>query len=93
MNLSREPVRSVLAFTAYTWKVPRTLKVEINGYEVASIELKPEEIEKQVSLEFDVPSGNNKITFSSPEPPQPTGDPNDARLLNFGMYGVELKEK
>jgi hypothetical protein len=91
MNLRKEAVRAELSFTALTWKVPRSLKVTLNGQEVASLELKPEDPAKRVTVEMSMPSNNNRIVFSSPEPPQPTGNPNDTRLLSFGMYDVSLQ--
>lgn len=93
MNLRTEPVRARLSFTAYTHKQTRTLKIAINGYEAGVLTLKPEEGQKPFSIELTIPPGNNMITFSSPERALPTDDPKDARLLNFGMYGVELKPK
>jgi hypothetical protein len=94
MNLSGEPVRAVLNFTAYPYKEPRTLKVTINGYEAANIQLRPEDGPKPVSLELTVPPGNNLLDFTSPEPPLPTDNPQaDARQLSFALQDVSLRLK
>lgn len=91
MNLTHRPVQATLRFTAYTWRQPRTLQVALDGAEVASFSLTPEEGEKPFTVELTAPPGNNIITFNSPQPPQPTGQPHDARSLSFGMYGVLLE--
>ena len=94
MNLSREPVRAVLNFTAYPYKEPRTLKVTINGYEAANIQLRPEEGPKPISLELTMPPGNNLLEFTSPEPPLPTDNPQaDARQLSFALQDISLQLK
>lgn len=90
MNLSDNPITAKLAFTAYTWQKTRKLKVALNGTEVATLDLKPEEGEKPYIVQLTVPPGNNMITFTSPEAPQSAGQPGDSRELSFGMYGVSL---
>ncbi len=93
MNLTKQPIRAKLSFMVSTFKEPRTLDLAINGYPLATIQLKPEENPKSVSLDITLPTGNNKITLGSPEPPLPTGNPNDNRLLSFGVYTVELNAR
>jgi hypothetical protein len=90
MNLTDRPLRATLQFMAYTFQNPRTLNVLLNGAPVASEPLTPQDGQKAFSITLDVPPGNNTISFTSPEPALPTGDPHDARLLSFGMYGVDL---
>jgi hypothetical protein len=91
MNLGESAVKARLSLTAYTWQKARTLRVALNGADVATLSLKPEEGEKPYIVELTVPPGNNMITFTSPEPPQPAGQPGDSRELSFGMYGVSLE--
>ncbi len=90
MNLTQGSVAAALHFTAYTWQKPRTLHVALNGMEVATIPLSTEEGEKPLTIPLTIPPGNNIISFASPEPPEPTGQPKDGRKLSFGMYGVAL---
>jgi hypothetical protein len=90
MNLTDGDVAAQLSFTAYTWKVPRKVTVKLNGLEEATLTLKPEEGEREYRVEMTIPTGNNMITFTSDEPPQPTGQASDSRELSFGMYGVAL---
>ena len=92
-NLAREPVEATLSFTIYTFRQPRTVRVELNGEEVSRFELRPEDGTKPVSVDLTLPPGISTIAFSSLEPPSPTGDPSDSRLLSFGMYGVSLDQK
>ncbi len=90
MNLSSEPVPAVLQFTAYAIRQPRTLKVKLNGAEAAGITLRPED-PSPFTVTITIPSGNNKISFSSPQPPLASANPQeDTRLLSFGMYDVSL---
>jgi hypothetical protein len=93
INLTQGEVKAELKFTAYTWKIERNLSVKLNGVEAANIVLKPEEGEKEYSVEMSLPPGNTIITFGSAEPQQPTGQPGDSRELSFGMYGVDLQAK
>ncbi len=88
MNLTTQPVRAKFSFTAFPFKQPRTLKVAINGYEAGTFRLDGER--KPISIDITIPPGNNLITLSTPEPPLPTGDPKDARLLTFGAYDIKL---
>jgi hypothetical protein len=93
INLTQGEVKAELKFTAYTWKIERNLSVKLNGVEAANIVLKPEEGEKEYSVEMSLPPGNTIITFGSAEPQEPTGQPGDSRELSFGMYGVDLQAK
>lgn len=90
MNLSSQPVHATLRFSAYSYKQPRTLKVALNGYDAATMQLSPTE-PKDYSVPMSLPPGNNIITLASPEKPLPTDDPaTDSRLLSFAVYGVSL---
>ncbi|MDQ6693857.1 MAG: hypothetical protein M3014_05470, partial [Chloroflexota bacterium] len=92
MNLTSEPVSATLQFTAYAYKQDRTLFVALDGHAVTSLRLSAGAAPSSLSLPITVAPGNNLITFTSPELGVATGEPKDARLLSFGMYGVELKQ-
>ena len=72
MNLSRQPVRAVLKCTAYTYREPRTLKIALNGHEVATYKLASPDAEVAISVELALSPGNNIISFISPEARLPT---------------------
>jgi hypothetical protein len=92
MNLSKEPVHAVLKFAAFTYKVPRTLKMTINGDEAVSVQIKPEDGPKQISVDLILPSGNNLLEFTSPEPALPTDNPTtDNRHISFALENVSLE--
>jgi hypothetical protein len=92
MNLRKEPVHAVLKFSVFTYKVPRTLRLALNGSEVARVQVKPEDGAKQVSVDLILPSGNNLLEFTSPEPALPTDDPTtDDRHLSFALENVSLE--
>lgn len=93
MNLAPQPTKATLNLKLFAFKQPRTVKISINGYEAASIQLNPDEAEKAVSLDLTLPFGNNLITLSTPEAPLPTGDPLDGRLLSFGASNVSITPK
>ncbi len=93
MNLTKAPLRAELDFTAYTYKRARTLNVAINGRNISTIQLKPEQGARPYSIEVEIPPGNNIIAFSSPEAPIRVDAPHDSRPLSFGMYSVRLTAK
>jgi len=43
-----------------------------------------------LDLPLTLPPGRNTLAFSSPAPPLATGDPQDARLLSFGLRAIRL---
>ncbi len=92
MNLDKQPVHAVLKFAAFTYKVPRTLQVSINGAEAVSVQISPEDRAKQISVDLILPSGNNLFEFSSPEPALPTDNPaTDNRHLSFAVENLTLE--
>ncbi len=89
MNLTRAPQEATLHFTVYAFQQPRTLTVRLNGQARQTLHLTPDP--QDVTIALTLPPGNNMITFDTPEPLLPTGNPADARLLSFGMYDVALQ--
>ncbi|MDQ2809667.1 MAG: hypothetical protein M3Z04_22560 [Chloroflexota bacterium] len=90
MNLTQAPQPATLTFTAYPFGPARSLHISLDAGEVATVALTPEAGAQPFRVQLTVPPGNHRIRFSSSEPPRPTGDPRDPRLLSFGMYGVAL---
>jgi hypothetical protein len=90
-NASPQPVRAALRFTPYSFAVPRTLVARLDTDEIARNDLNPAAPEREIVADVTVPPGSHTLTFESPQPAQPTGDPNDARRLTFGVYGVTLE--
>jgi hypothetical protein len=93
MNLTAHPVPSTFQFTIYTHATPRTVQVLLNDTPLTTLHLRPDAGPQQVQLDISLPPGLNHIRFATPEPPVGTGNPHDARLLTFGMYGVALAAK
>ena len=92
MNLTQQPMRVELRFTAFSYKQGRTLRVMLNGNEVGRVQLEAGEALKQVALELTLPPGNNLLSFDSPEPPIGTGDPKaDARLFSFALRDISVE--
>ncbi len=92
MNLTQQPREATFSFKLFSYEKPRTVKLQINGYEAGSFELKPEEGPKAFELKLQLPPGNNLLTFTTSDPPLPTPDPKqDARLLSFGASDFILK--
>jgi hypothetical protein len=91
MNLSDQAVNVKLSFTILTYQQERDLDVALDGARVSTLHLKPEEGEKPMSLDLSLSPGIHTISLSSPQPPLPTGNPRDTRLLSFSMYDVRLK--
>jgi hypothetical protein len=92
MNLSQQPIRAHLSFTARPYQAARTLQVTLDGAPVTSFQLKPEKGDTPFSVDLTLTSGNHIIGFTSPEPSETTNIPSDARLLSFAMYNVQLQE-
>jgi hypothetical protein len=91
MNLLKAPVPAVFSFTAYPYRQSRTLEVSLNGRVVTTVRLKPGDGPRRVSLDLNIPPGNNVIEFASPEPPLPVDNSRaDARLLSFAVQQVSL---
>jgi hypothetical protein len=93
MNLSGQAVNAKLSFTILTYQQPRALEIALDGAAVSTLQLKPEEGEKPISLELNLSPGIHTISLSSPQPPISTGNSRDPRLLSFSMYNVKLKPK
>jgi hypothetical protein len=91
MNLSDQAVNAKLSFTVLTYQQSRALEVVLDGTLVSRLQLKPEEGEKSMSLDLSLSPGIHTISLSSPQPPLPTVNPRDTRLLSFSMYNVKLK--
>jgi hypothetical protein len=90
-NLQQSETQAELSFTIFAYKQPRTIHVALNGVELTSFVLKPEDGQKQMSVPIELPPGNSVITFSSPEAPLATDNPKlDGRRLSFGAYDVRL---
>jgi hypothetical protein len=92
MNLAAHPVAATLRFTAYTFQQPRTLEVVLDDTPVTTLTLTPGQ-EQPIALDLTLATGNHILSFRTPEPAQATGDPNDRRLLSFGLYGVAITAK
>jgi len=90
MNLTQAPQPATLTFTAYAFGPARSLHVSLDGGEVTTVALLPQAGAQPFRVPLTVPPGNHRIRFTSPDPPRPTDDPRDPRLLSFGMYGVTL---
>lgn len=93
MNLTQQPLAATFQFTIYTHATPRTVQVLLNDTPLTTLHLRPDADPQQVHLDIILPPGLNHIRFATPEPPVGTGNPHDARLLTFGMYGVALAAK
>ncbi len=90
INLTSSPLPATLAFTAYPFGAARSLLISLDDGKPTTVALTPQAAAKPFTVQLIVPPGNHRIRFRSPEPPRPTGDPRDPRLLSFGMYGVAL---
>ena len=90
-NVSTQRLRAVLRFTPYSFAIARTLVARLDTEEIARNDLDPAAPERQVTVGVTVPPGSHTLTFESPQPAQPTGDPGDARMLTFGVYDLTLE--
>jgi hypothetical protein len=91
MNLTRAPVAATLRFTGYAFQQARALHISVDDQEVGEVALTP--APQPYTITVTIPPGHHRIGFTSSDPPLPTGDPRDKRLLSFGMYGVALEAK
>ena len=88
MNLTRHTEQVTLRFTIYAFQKEREITVSLGGAPIQTLPLRPDP--QQVELGLMLQPGLNAITFTTPEPPLPTGNLDDPRLLSFGMYDVAI---
>ncbi|HUS13831.1 MAG TPA: hypothetical protein VM536_02330, partial [Chloroflexia bacterium] len=90
MNLTQQPLPATLQFTIYPFQQPRTVRVLLDDTELTTLQLRPEDDARAVTLPLTMPPGLHHIRLRTPSPSLPTGNVDDARLLSFGVYGVAL---
>ncbi len=93
LNLGAQPLAVTLQATVFAFKEPRPVEVRLNGTLLTTLNLVPSAGPQTLNLPIRLPPGRNTLAFSSPAPPQPTGDPQDARVLSFGVRAIQLLRK
>ncbi len=92
-NLGQQWRQTRVKFTLLAFKLPRTVNVLLDGYQVGTYRLQGDD-SRAVELEISLPPSlktPSLLTFSSPEPLTPTGSPTDRRFLGFGLTQVSAE--
>ena len=83
----------VLRFIAYSYAIPRTIEIGLNGTPLQTIEL-PAQTERSYEIPLELRDGENRITFHSVQPatsPVTRGVANDTRSLSIMLADVSMR--
>lgn len=90
LNLTQQPLAVTLHALVFAFKEPRRVEVRLNDTLLTTLTVVPSSGPQTLDLPLTLPPGRNTLAFSSPAPPLATGDPQDARLLSFGLRAIRL---